>query len=184
MADTEDSSEFSENDWPIIREFEEHAKAIGFICLYWAYLGEVLNATLELLIPMHDRGFSLCLTSNIDFREKIQIAIALGHKRKCSNAWFENLLEQLNYIDNELRPERNRMVHDNWDWAGPEIVRRQYATKLKRLQARQPHTLTIEHVKAVPINTIWELAYKIYDASAELSVLNVEYALDDTSRPK
>jgi len=187
MSDTEDDPEDSvdiEFDASSIPQFEEHATAIGYICLYWAHLEQVLNAMLELLIPMHDRDVSRCLTSNIDFREKIQVAIGLGYMRKAREDWFDALQKQLNYIDNDLRPERNRTIHDTWDWRGPEIIRRQYATKLSRPQARQPQVLTVEIAKPVPIGELWGLAFKIFDASSELSALNNEYLMDAALRPK
>ena len=187
MADTEDDPEELvdiEFDASSIPQFEEHATAIGYICLYWAHLEQVLNATLELLIPMQDREVSRCLTSNVDFRDKIQIAITLGYKRKQRDDWFEYLQKHLNYIDGELRSERNRTIHDTWDWSGPEMIRRQYATKLGKPQSRQPQILTIEHPKTVPVEELWTLAYKIFDASSELSLLNVEYLTDTASPPK
>ncbi|MEQ9247644.1 MAG: hypothetical protein RLO21_16835, partial [Nitratireductor sp.] len=77
--------------------------------------------------------------ASLDIRGKIVTAKALAHQidEIDSPGFYDRVEELLNYVDNELRPERNRYVHDNWSIAGSAAMRMRLAPKITRPQARQ-----------------------------------------------
>src|SRR5262249_30177026 len=60
------------------------------------------------------------VTSEIDFRAKLAITKNLAYSKPLNPEWFEKVKALLDHIDNQLRPERNRMVHDLWLAQGHE----------------------------------------------------------------
>lgn len=58
--------------------------------------------------------------SAMDERSKIIVAKALAHRvdEKNSPTFYDRTEQLLSYIDNEIRPERNRYIHDEWTTIG------------------------------------------------------------------
>lgn len=172
MSDTED--EDGDDDYeglplekPALPEFDEHARAIGYICAHWAWLEKLLALFLEYYIPL-DLKVSGAVTANIDFREKIQIALTVGYLHRKSDEWFSDLRELLNYIDNELRPLRNRLIHDEWDYYGDAVWRRQFKTRFIKRQSFAPEELETWNEFKTPVEDVWELASAIYESGHDL----------------
>src|SRR3546814_2313559 len=61
---------------------------------------------------------SASIVNNMDMRDKIKGLLALGFLKKPSDDWYNELKTTINEIDNDLRPERNRMIHDSWHNTG------------------------------------------------------------------
>ena len=116
------------------RMFERHATALGLACIAWSTLESVVNEFLGLLIPLEPGDTERIVTSNIDFRAKLEMLVHLGFMEKYKDLWFLELQTLINKIDNELRPERNRYVHDTWrldlQKAEPSITRSTKDAKL------------------------------------------------------
>ena len=104
------------------------------------------------------------------------MAIAIGYLRRPDDLWFEKLKECLDRIDNQLRSDRNRIVHDVWmvSQSVPDgeqaIIRKRFQAKLKKPQAFQ-NTLEITEINAVTADEIWKLRDDIRDANTMLSVI-------------
>jgi hypothetical protein len=104
-------------------KLDEHALALGHVCIAWGQLELHLDMLLKDLLFAEPPGdpasgakwtAAKCVTTNADMRDKIQIAIALGYLRRPNEEWFDKLKQCLDLIDNDLRNERNRMLHDVW----------------------------------------------------------------------
>jgi hypothetical protein len=162
---------------------DEHAQALGHVCIGWGQLELTLNMLLSSLLfadppgnpPTGDQvKISQCISANADIREKIRMALAIGYLRRPDDVWFEKLKEVLDRIDNELRPERNRVIHDVWmvSISGSEhdIIRRRIQTRVKRPQASQS-TLETEQTTIVAADEIWALSDRIRDANSTVSVV-------------
>src|SRR3546814_18122916 len=65
----------------------------------------------------------LSIVNNMDMRDKIKGLLALGFLKKPSDDWYNELKTTINEIDNDLRPERNRMIHDSRHNTGAEAFR-------------------------------------------------------------
>jgi hypothetical protein len=166
----------------IIRDFNKHATALGLACISWSLLEDVVGDTLAELIPLeHEDGADIAgaVNANVDFRSKLQVLLAVGFVRKPGDNWFYELEHLINRIDNELRPERNRYVHDVWridlGEAQAEIVRITRGSKLKRPQAFQ-----MELVTKTETPIIWEelesLSRRISEATSALLTLAREFS--------
>lgn len=135
------------------QEFDKHALRIGHICISWAHLETKLDYLLIKLIPVEGgEAAANVIVGNVDFREKLQMVLGLGFLKKPSVEWFNYLRSVLVIIDNELRPERNRHVHDLWTPRTDtgEILRRTLKTAIIKPQAFQTELSTQTITKISP----------------------------------
>jgi hypothetical protein len=83
----------------------------------------------------------------------------------------------LNHIDNELRAERNRYIHDQWTTVDENIVRRKHGVKVVRPQARQLTVLKSIDRTYGSVSEVSKFAEKLAGALDDLISVNGE--LDD-----
>lgn len=90
-------------------------EAVGEMCNEWAHLEQWMNRLFLAVGDWDYRGrTALLMSSCITQRDQIA-AIKVGAIERCPAGKFLDLvLGSLNYVDNELRIERNRYVHDIW----------------------------------------------------------------------
>lgn len=93
---------------------DAHAQEIGRLCMLWGRLETAVTILLDMLMDISHRDTLNIILGVLDFRTKIQIAAPIAFSKKGNSAWFQKLQNELNSIDNDLRPERNRMIHDFW----------------------------------------------------------------------
>jgi hypothetical protein len=62
--------------------------------------------------PEFGTKFIYEITGNIDFREKLFIVRAIRFEIATTSEWFDKFESVLTDIDQNIRPERNRMIHD------------------------------------------------------------------------
>jgi hypothetical protein len=159
---------------PHIAAIEEHAKAIGYVCIYWAALEHGVDSMLQTLTPLEPGKVSNSITANADIREKLRMLMAIGLVRKPSEGWFGKLRSIINEIDDELRPERNRHIHDLWMGFSP-VIRRTRKTSIKRPQSRQPFELTTYEEIPIEPAKIWALVNAISNAQVTLKLLESKF---------
>jgi hypothetical protein len=119
------------------KKFDELAKALGYVTIAWGRLENDLSEFIELLVPLEEGDISRSVTAHLDIRSKVQTIKALAFLRKPYDEWFNKMLIYLDYIDNNLRPRRNRFIHDGWYRPGGKIIRRMHQVKFERPQAFQ-----------------------------------------------
>lgn len=121
--------------------------AVGQTCYWWSRIEHLVHdLCLHLaacLSPDFDKSenripLHIALT-NMDLRQRISTAKAFASQAPTANSTFYDRFEKsLNRIDNDLRLERNRYVHDFWD-AGDvagTVERFQQRTIVTRPQSR------------------------------------------------
>ncbi len=123
------------------------AQKIGEICFLWNhiewYMVDLAFHLSTAICPAFDKEeirdvFVLPLIQ-LDIRGKIAVNKALAHKATstvCPNL-YEQTAKLLNTIDNVLRPERNRFVHDQWV-GHDEFKRLRYNLRVTNTQSRTP----------------------------------------------
>ena len=132
---------------PRRQDYDRIALAIGETCILWGLL-EVLvhDIVLHLAVYLddsfdHDRTWHVLhiALTNMELREKIATAKALAHGVTTPDSpdLYDRTETLLNHMDNVLRSERNRYVHDYWQHDGEEIVRLKQGTRVIRPQSRQ-----------------------------------------------
>ena len=87
---------------------DEHARALGYLCISWGQLEMALDQLLETLLfaeqekPLtaHQAKAASCVTANIkDLRNKTRMVQSLGYLRRPYDDWFSNLEHCMNTID-------------------------------------------------------------------------------------
>lgn len=142
----------------------EHAVAIGWLSIHWTYLEVGLNEMIYALLGLErsDHDVRFAITSNIDVREKMQIILAVGLKKRPFDQWYDSLKAILDKVDNELRVQRNRFMHDLWFGEDDRTVRKtHYRTSVKRPQARQYFELTTYQESMPSPNEVWDLSCRV-----------------------
>ena len=149
-----------------------HATAIGFVSIKWAWLELVIDCFIGHLSGLAV-GSIECSTmvANMDFSDKIKVARALAHHKRLSDAWQAEVDNILNKIDNQVRPQRNRITHDVWNPPKSEDkhpTRTHSRTKLGRLQSRRDLVLTTHAIVEMSETAISSIADEITTATTQL----------------
>lgn len=158
--------------------FAEYAAAIGFTCMQWTFLEVMIDQLLLALVPIASGAVGNSVTSNIDIRDKMQIALAVGLIKKPDDKWFHELKTVLDEADNDLRNKRNRYAHDFWVLDEEFQVKKiQFKTTLKQTQAKKPLELTTLHETEVTAAEIWAAADAISVAAGAIALLTQQFGM-------
>ena len=143
-----------------------YTQAVGAVCIEWVGLEKHVAWAVVTLSGMKGDPCDFAIVRCYDFRDQLAAlkvaAVARMTNPECLEAW----LAALDYVDNVLRPRRNRYVHDLWhlgfcDLTDNVIRRQNLSPKVFRPQSRQPLTWAIGEL--IPENlaemhhTIWEV---------------------------
>jgi hypothetical protein len=152
--------------------FAEYAQAIGWLCMRWTFLEVMVDQLVVALLALDDEDIGRCVTSNIDLRDKFQIALSVGYIKRIDDQWFEELKTVINTADNELREKRNRYAHDLWTFDKSNAMKKIYfRTKMQKSQSRKPIELsTLQETEVLP-EEIWATADAIGETAGEIALL-------------
>lgn len=161
----------------ILPEFRDHAEAIGYACIFWAHLELTIDGWITTLAPLAESPRNDIITSEIDFRAKLRIIKNLAYMQSPSPEWFEEVKKQLDEIDNKLRNDRNRMIHDLWLAKGHKDSpgRMTRAVKLANEPSTGTPTLKYNPVAPVSSDDVWGLVNAIILANVMLTELKNEW---------
>lgn len=145
------------------------AFAVGRVCQAWARLEAATTRLLAVLSRLPRNQTSLAILRCFAVTEQfaaIKVA-AVGTLRGRSLA--SEIVEAIDYIDNTLRPRRNRLVHDTWEEGPPyswSALRVNLTPKVKRPQSHRPRKLHLSAREAETIDGIIDTEHEI-DSYAE-----------------
>jgi hypothetical protein len=154
-----------------IPKLEEHATAIGYLCFEYARLERHVHHLIKELAGLSDDLADSIIPA--DFRDKLTTLKNLAFLKKTSIGWYESVSSLIDRIDQEVRPQRNRYVHDYWLSMAEEPTKRHFNPKVTRPQAFQ-YEFSAYRDAAVPLDDIWNLTYRI-DRSRMRLVLYMEH---------
>ncbi len=139
----------------------------------------MIDQLLLTLVPLEHGKVGESLTSNVDMKNKIKIALAIGFLKKPDDQWFDELKAVLDLADNELRAKRNRFAHDlfMFDRTSDAVKKLHFHTVLKKPQARKPLELTTLHETKVLPEEIWATADAIENAAGKIAILNSQHQM-------
>lgn len=142
-----------------ITELDTIATAVGRVCYYWSQIEHLVHDlvlhTASALDPAFDQNrprHVLHVTlSSMEMRERLVTLKVLLHDAggRLSPTLYDQTEPLINYLDNVLRPERNRFVHDLWEfgedgrWSrvktGPRVYRPQSHDRATSLFTRREY---------------------------------------------
>ncbi len=160
--------------------FDKHAQEIGRVCILWSQLELTMAGMLGDLMAIEDATVKNVVISSLDMRGKMQAILPIAFSKKRSDSWFSQLQTEINEIDNKLRPERNRLIHDYWIVMPDTVHRMQHTATVVRDQRTQLLKLA-EHVP-VSVGDLLALQIKIAKASGRIQELADQYAGRPTLR--
>lgn len=115
------------------------AMAIGTLCQNWADLEHGAVLLLGALSGMKRDAHTLAILRCFGFRDQLT-AIKMAASCRVSNEGLADLIiDAVDYVDNILRPRRNRIVHDRWSESATgrlEALRWDMTPRLQRAQSR------------------------------------------------
>jgi hypothetical protein len=109
-----ESSESEAPDAEWISPLDAVAHSVGTLCQKWSLLEAAIRKLLRRIARMPDDPISDFVLRCIDFRDQLT-AIKVGVScMMIPDTVVEEVIGTVDYIDNTLRPRRNRLVHDQW----------------------------------------------------------------------
>lgn len=153
---------------------DDHASAIGYLCIFYSALENRVNQSLELLSGL-DETKTRIFTNQIDLLKKVPILTALAFSRRPSELWFKDIELMGWAITGYVIPRRNRFVHDQWLSLPSGTVRLHERTKISKPQSRQPDELTTRERIDQSSGEIWDLAQKTRDVANIIRHLNAGF---------
>jgi hypothetical protein len=164
--------------------YERLSKAIGDVCIYWSHIEDHVHGLILHLAMYQDDAFEKKpvyqilhgVVCQLDLRQKISAAKVLAHNVTQPTDFYERAESLLNYVDNELRPERNRYVHDLWEYQDGRIVRNSMNPRVIKPQSRMREVRLISEKEFASVDEITAFAEKLFDARDRLSLLDGELA--------
>lgn len=153
---------------------DEHARAIGYLCIFYSALEDRVNQSLEILSGL-DEDLNRVYTNQIDLKKKIPILNALAFTKRPSEQWYRDIETVSWAIIEWVSPKRNRFVHDQWLSLPSGAVRFYQRTRIRKPQSRQPLTLTTGERIPQFAGDIWALVDETKEVSNLLRHLTAAY---------
>ena len=143
-----------------------HSAALGTVVKNWSMLENQLTYLITLLAET-DATTGHLLFSGLDQKTKASIAQTMILHRNLDREMQADLASALNLINNDLRIERNRAVHDVWisDMAGHH-ARLTSSPKVKNAPGSGARELLLREEARRTTDDLWELAGAIATVGA------------------
>lgn len=157
------------------------ANAIGSIIIDWGHMESMVKALIYDLALWHSGAFEdeeefqvlFTALSNTDLRSAIATAKGLAHG--VGENFYVRTEKVLNRIDNELRSERNRYVHDVWQPTRSGFKRIRAGVSVRRAPASGERQIALQTVREFNgVEELRDFQMEIYEATNEIDNLIVE----------
>lgn len=150
--------------------------AIGAVCQNWASLERLIKSAIHILSRSYHPAFNDAtawgvvdiIVAHADIRDRISIAKIFASQSFLGMPLYNRFEAHLNRIDNELRLERNRFIHDDWMVTEQETVRTLRRPKVVRPQAFQVEVAWDTSKTFERIEDVEAFATEIQDAISTL----------------
>jgi hypothetical protein len=152
---------------------DEHAKAIGLLCMEWSRLeGDIKNCFLKLSGWPNQLG-SRAMLNCLDVRQLLTALKIGAFAMRYNQEACSRLASTVDYIDNYLRPARNRCVHDQWSAVdGGAAAFRYAASPSIRKTSQKPIFRWVEDGSAALVTSI-EILTLVRDVETQREYLKL-----------
>jgi len=152
--------------------FEHHATAIGYLCSTYAILEGVINRQIELTLPCStDARRAIVDASGASIDNRCNLVLKLLSLRKPSDQFFDDFEALVVRVRNELAPERNRIVHDQWI-GGEGYKQWDERAFLPKPQARTSKKLSPTKELRRELADIWDLVRRVQEVSTWMGMMS------------
>jgi hypothetical protein len=170
------------------------ASLIGHIVLDWNDLEVQVKALVYLLAVYHSEHFdseegfhvAFVMMGNSDLRSLIATAKALAFGVNDSK-FYDKAEKVLNFIDNDLRNERNRCIHDLWNVGGNTTTRLKHGASVRKVPGSGERKLELQTIREYGSRReLEQLLLDIHEADDVIDSLNVRLNIitRDLERPE
>lgn len=155
--------------WPFGR-LNEHATALGYICMWYALLEARINHLIQCQLNATDQtGAAIASATGNSILPRCKLVMQLALERRVSDEWHARLETVLRKVEQEIAPERNRLVHDDW------IPLREEALQIDKRPKIKEGQLSIKTERRRELAAMWKLVAHIQMAEKELAEVGIEY---------
>lgn len=152
------------------------------MCIMWSNLEMQITFLLSELINIKDAVTNNVILSALDLRAKMHAIPPIAFAKSPDRDWYEELQAELNEIDNDLRIERNRTIHDYWVWLPDHVLRIQHVAKVSKQQREK--VLSLANNKPISAGEIIALTLRIAKAGGKITELRERYVAQRASSPE
>lgn len=154
MSDTEINIDgFVFEDWDMVKAFversqrlldthDQHAKALGALCMSYAGLDEAILRLYEPLLQCTEAQ-AVCVADE-GISRRSAVVVKLLHLIDTPDDWLTWVIGLLRRADGELGPLRNRLVHHSYTISLDATLRHDRRPRLKKPQSRQKPELIFD----------------------------------------
>lgn len=147
---------------------------LGHCIVAWSFVERSIEHSLIILLVgsgLPEEEATIVATT-MDVRDRVSLCAALGYKMAPKEPWFREMIALHNHATNELRNQRNRLLHDAWSIDGPRLARRSSSKpRLARPQSRELE-LVLPSFKPVTDDEIREFFDACTKATDDISEMN------------
>lgn len=173
MSDTDEPfSPEGDAEWSII---DQHARAVGLLCIYMASLDSVVVRLIEHLSHADKNATACVVGSSPDISQRCEIAKRLAVLRAAGTSWERCVTGILNLISEALAPRRNRYVHDEWYVVENVMVRNDRRPRVKKVKSFETPRLVSERPRVAALTDVHAVTSKAVDAMIHLTMLGLAY---------
>jgi hypothetical protein len=160
------------------RSIEKLATEIGYVCIHWAWLEDMIDYLIAHLAKIDVEGWQSpakvwhAITGNLDIRQKAQILKALFFIRKGNHEdWYKHAIETINVIDNDLRSRRNNLIHSSLHTDKGKLFRQKKVVKITKPQAFQKEELRTLEARPAKIAEARKLQKDVFKYITECALI-------------
>jgi hypothetical protein len=141
----------------------EHARAVGMLCMYWSFLDRTISFVIERLLDQDEKTVACILTSANDTSQKCEMARRLAFLKADGpdwQEWRECMVGLLDHVQNDRA------------FVGPDMLQFDRRAKIGKSQSFQPAKLVhISERRSKPseIGALWQHVCSVFIAMGLMS---------------
>jgi hypothetical protein len=102
---------------------EDHAVALGYVCIVHAQLEDALNRFLEILLGCGNQVRRAVVdATGASLANRCGLIRKVAACEKFDGTWLDEVNAIMSLVVDDISPRRNRLVHDVWIPARPDVL--------------------------------------------------------------
>lgn len=156
-------------------ELEETARAIGYICMFWAQIDRTCGGLIERCLGIDHQQRDVLMSLG-DTRSNLKTLEGLLFLRSFSDEWFNGVRTTIRRLDKSYS-QRSRYVHDAWQSHDGLVYTMRPDRKIERPQSRRPLRINTHATTVISVDELWDHAYTVQQDNFRLMHVGLELHL-------